>query len=390
MDTFSLLLEIHSDMKKKGIIDIKIQNELKVSKGLVSQYFSGKTKIPFFNFLKLVRYVYEEDSIVQSYILRFCEATTKPLNLCIAMEFASSQSNIELLTAVVNRGKTFGNRMVKEWAKHYDFLCERSKGTLKGEKLFKKISKSPVKATYDEMKILKSIILMYSFSDMQEFTSLIKTVPDLEDEQCIPEDQDEKVEKTVQDLKESYFKNAYDIRTKELQLVANLMDNNIAVVREIGEAVIQRESSKEFPRFLASIYEFLGISYMFEDTYKSQLLVQKGIEILKNEKTNRFDDKIAECQQTLDFIQIDYGVDLDKINPVDLGEKAHLAIKKGEIEKGIRILNKLKKDNGYWTPFQWYYMGLATGDEYYFRESTKCFEQHGNRFYIQIPMRFIK
>lgn len=134
------------------------------------------------------------------------------------------------------------------------------------------------------MKILKSIILMYSFSDMQEFTSLIKTVPDLEDEQCIPEDQDEKVEKTVQDLKESYFKNAYDIRTKELQLVANLMDNNIAVVREIGEAVIQRESSKEFPRFLASIYEFLGISYMFEDTYKSQLLVQKGIEILKNEK----------------------------------------------------------------------------------------------------------
>ncbi|MDA2113115.1 AimR family lysis-lysogeny pheromone receptor [Bacillus cereus] len=400
MDTLSLLIEIHSDMKKRGITDIQVKDELNVSKGLVSQYFSGATKISFINFVKLVRYMYEEESLVQKYMLRFCEATSKPLNLCIAMEFASSQSNIELLNAVVARGKSFRSKMVKEWSLHYEFLSERAQGDLVGKKLFTTLSKSTIKSTYAEMKVLKSIILMYSFSDMQEFTSLIKTVPYVENEQDVLENQNEEEvstqedqneeEPTVESLKEGYFKDAYDIRMKELQLVANLMDNNIEIVREIGQEVIQKEISKEFPRFLASIYEFLGISYMFEDIFISQVLIQKGIEILKNENTMRFNDKIEECQQTLDFIQINYEIDLDKINPADLGEKAHLAIKRGNIEEGIQILNDIKEDKGSWTAFQWYYMGLATGEEYYFRQSVLCFEQHGNKFYAQIPKRFIR
>ncbi|AQY42368.1 hypothetical protein B4918_31170 (plasmid) [Bacillus thuringiensis] len=389
MDTLSLLIEIHSDMKKKGITSNQVKDELNVSSGLVSQYFSGATKISFINFVKLVRYVYEEESLVQEYMLRFCKATSKPLNLCIAMEFASSQSNIELLNAVVTRGKSFSSKMVREWSLHYEFLSERAQGKLVGKELFKTLSKSTIKSTYAEMKVLKSIILMYSFSDMQEFTSLIKTVPYLENKQDVLEDQSEE-EPTVESLKEGYFKDACDIRMKELQLVANLMDNNIEIVREIGQGVIQKEISKEFPRFLASIYEFLGISYMFEDIFISQVLVQKAIEILKNENADRFNDKIEECQQTLDFIQINYEIDLDKINPADLGEKAHLAIKRGNIEEGIQILNDIKKDKGSWTGFQWYYMGLATGEEYYFLQSVLCFEQRGNKFYAQIPKRFIK
>ncbi|MGQ7108365.1 AimR family lysis-lysogeny pheromone receptor [Bacillus cereus group sp. Bce041] len=393
MNTLSLLSEIHADMKKKGINDIQISDKLQVTKGLVSQYFKGKTKISFMNFVKLVRHVYEDSALVQKYILRFCADTTKPLNLCIAMEFASANRNIELLTFLVQKGKTFNNKMVKEWASHYDFLCERSKGNLIGEKLFKKISKSSIKTTKDEMKVLKSIILMYSFSDMQEFTSLIKTVPEITVKEGIQNAQKEETENedvTVENLKESYFKDAYDIRMKELQLVANLMDNNITAARKIGESIIQNDISKEFPRFLASTYEFLGISYLFEDTYKSQILVQKAIEVLKTENTDIYNDKIAECQQTLDFIRIDCGVDLDKINPVDIGEKAHLAIKRGLVEEGIRILEEIKRENGTWTAFQWYYMGLATGEEYYFRQSTSCFEQHGNKFYVQLPNRFIR
>ncbi|AFU16876.1 Prophage helix-turn-helix protein (plasmid) [Bacillus thuringiensis MC28] len=396
VDTLSLLIEIHSDMKKKGIIDTQIKDELNVSKGLVSQYFRGATKISFLNFVKLVRYVYEEESLVQKYMLRSCKATSKPLNLCVAMEFASSQSNIELLNAVIARGKSSNSKMVREWSLHYEFLSERAQGNLVGEKLFKTLSNSTIKSSYAEMKVLKSIILMYSFSDMKEFTSLIKTVPCVENKQDVQEDQIEEVstqeehneeEPTVESLREGYFKDACDIRMKELQLVANLMDNNIEIVREIGKEVIQKELSKEFPRFLASIYEFLGISYMFEDIFISQVLVKKGIEILKNENTKRFNDKIEECQQTLDFIQINYEIDLDQINPADLGEKAHLAIKKGKIEEGIQMLKDIKEDKGSWTAFQWHYMGLATGEEYYFRQSILLFKQHGNEFYAQIPQR---
>ncbi|PEE20772.1 hypothetical protein CON95_27140 [Bacillus toyonensis] len=388
MNTLSLLSEIHEDMKKRGINDAKLSNKLGVTKGLISQYFSGSTKMSFMNFLELVRYVYEEDTLVRKYLRRFCENTSKPLNLCIAMEFASVQRDYELLVFLVNKGKISHNKTVREWAHVYDLICERSLGTLAGESLFKKISQSPIKTTSNEMKVLKSITLMYSFSDMKEYTSLIKTVPAVDLE--LVEDDNENADITVTDLKKGYIKDAYTIRVKELQLVANLMNNNILAARKIGESIINEYSSSKFPIFLASAYQYLGLSYMFEDTYKSQLLVQKGIDLLKTENTDRFKEKIAECKKTLDFIQIDCGNHLNEINPDDLGEKAHLAIKKGLVEEGIAILNHIKQKNGKWTAFQWYYMGLATGESYYFEQSALCFEQHGNRFYIQIPKRFIR
>lgn len=396
MNTLSLLSEIHEDMKKKGITDMQISDKLSVTKGLVSQYFSGTTKISFINFVKLARYVYEEDVVVQGYILRFCEATSKPLNLCIAMEYASSQRDIKLLSFLIAKGKPFHSKLVREWAKWYDLVNERSQGNITGEKLFKKISQGSIKTTSNEMKVFKSIVLMYSFSDMKEYTSLIKTVPVATEKKLYPviqkqiEESSEDSDVTVNDLKKGYIKDAYDIRMKELQLVANLMNNNIDTARKVGESIINAGVSENFPVFLASAYQYLGISYMFEDTYKSQMLVQKGIDLLKSENTERFCGKVAECQKTLDFIRIDCGVDLHKIKPVDLGEKAHLAIKKGLVEEGIRILNEIKREKGKWTAFQWYYMGLATGETYYFQKSVECFEQHGNEFYIQIPKRFIR
>ncbi|MGR5961008.1 AimR family lysis-lysogeny pheromone receptor [Bacillus cereus] len=66
---------------------------------------------------------------------------------------------------------------------------------------------------------------------------------------------------------------------------------------------------------------------------------------------------------TLNFLKIYHGIDLDDLYLTDPAEIAYLEIKRGNNEKAIEILNGLEMQNGKLSAFQLCYMGIAKGDK---------------------------
>ncbi|MCU5737670.1 AimR family lysis-lysogeny pheromone receptor [Bacillus mobilis] len=388
MNTLPLLQEINVDKKKKNITNEQLADLLEVSKGFISQVFSGTSRITFMDFVNMVRYIYQDEERERRLIFEFCTGTTKPLNLCVAMEFASVEREYDLLNFLVQKGLNHRNAMVKECATFYDYIYKRSKGKLKGNTLWSAIMNEKKRPSYVEMKSLHALIIMYSFIDAAEYNSLLKFAP-MDHIEVIEKEKEKEKEKKIND---EYMRRSYEIRVKELQVIAHLMNNDVNESRKIAVQAITHENSTDFPAFTASIYHYLGQSYLHEDVNKAIEWVEKAKELLELHKTDKFDRNIQTFNETLDFIKIEAEIDLHKIVPRSLGEMAHLSIKLNRKEEAAKILNqRLEEDKDTaGQPYYYYYLGLATGDRKFFEKSRVLFEQHGNRFYAELPNRYLK
>lgn len=383
MNTLPLLQEINVDKKKKKITNEQLADILNVSKGFISQIFSGTSRITFIDFIEMIRYIYQDEERERHLTFEFCAATSKPLNLCVAMEFASIQREYDLLNFLVQKGLNHHNAMVKECATFYDYLYRRTRGKLIGKELWSAILKEKKKPSFVEIKTLHSLTLMYSFVDMREYNSLLKISP--------VESHDEDKEKQRR-INNEYITRAYDIRIKELQIIAHLMNNNVPIIRKLALECISPELVKDFPAFTASIYHYLGQSFLHEDVNKAIEWVEKAIKLLESHKTEKFERNIKEFNKTLDFIKIEAEIDLHTIVPRSMAEMAHLYIRLGREQEAVKILNQRlaeSKDESSF-PYIYYYLGLATHNKEFLEKSIILFEQHGNRFYAELPKKFLK
>ncbi|MEK5046120.1 MULTISPECIES: AimR family lysis-lysogeny pheromone receptor [Bacillus] len=388
MNTLPLLQEINVDKKKKNITNEQLADLLEVSKGFISQVFSGTSRITFMDFVNMVRYIYQDEERERRLIFEFCTGTTKPLNLCVAMEFASVEREYDLLNFLVQKGLNHRNAMVKECATFYDYIYKRFKGKLKGNKLWSAIMNEKKKPSYMEMKSLHALIIMYSFIDAAEYNSLLKFSP-MDHVEVTEKKKEKDKEKKIND---EYMRRSYEIRIKELQVIAHLMNNDVNESRKIAMQAISVQNTNDFPAFTASIYHYLGQSFLHEDVKKAIEWVEKAKSLLESYKTDKFEGSIKSFNETLEFIKIEASIDLYNIVPRSLGELAHLYIKLDRKEEAIKILNqRLKEDkDAARLPYYYYYLGMATGEKKFFEESRVLFEQHGNRLCAELPNKYLK
>ncbi|PEF60203.1 hypothetical protein CON32_00005 [Bacillus cereus] len=369
----------------------QIADLLTVSKGFVSQIFSGTSRITFMDFVKMVRYIYQEEERERRLIFEFCTGTTKPLNLCVAMEFASVEREYDLLNFLVQKGLNHRNAMVKECATFYDYVYKRSKGKLKGNKLWSKIMDEKKKPSFIEMKSLQSLIIMYSFIDIREYNSLLKFAP-IEHEPEEEKEEEKEGKEKKREIGNDYIRRSYKIRIKELKVIAHLMNNEVNAAREIALKAISSDNINDFPTFTASIYHYLGQSFIHEDIIKAIEWVQKAKNLLESFKTDKFEKNIQEFNNTLDFIKIKAKIDLHKIVPRSIAERAHLSIQLNHQEEAIKILNQriAESDDVAARPYYYYYLGMATKNKTYLEKSIILFEQHGNKFYAELPKKYLR
>ncbi|KIP25083.1 hypothetical protein BG10_1647 [Bacillus thuringiensis serovar morrisoni] len=80
---------------------------------------------------------------------------------------------------------------------------------------------------------------------------------------------------------------------------------------------------------------------------------------------------------------------MDKIKIYHPAEESFLEIIRGNYANAIRILSDLEKKNGFLTPMQYCYLGIAKGDISLIEKSITLFECAGNRFYCQFPKKMV-
>ncbi|PDY49296.1 AimR family lysis-lysogeny pheromone receptor, partial [Bacillus cereus] len=100
----------------------------------------GKSQFNFWNMIKLLNILYVDNVLKKKEMIhKFCSVTKSKQNLRIAMEYANSTGDLELLKLIVDIEKTSSLAMNREWAYVYELVWMRSKGVVSGKNLLEKL-----------------------------------------------------------------------------------------------------------------------------------------------------------------------------------------------------------------------------------------------------------
>ncbi|PFP32585.1 transcriptional regulator [Bacillus anthracis] len=375
-----LLLKMKDDLFAAGITNKELATRLGINEKKVSYYLNGNTQFNFQCFSETLIQLYKNNpELRRSCLAEYCEKIKGNKNLKIGMEFVHTRGEFDLLETLINKANLSKNEVTKEWAKVYRILYKRSKEGLVGKALLTEVEKNRKTVKNIEMNLLLDIIYCYGLYDLSDYRFLYRYACDVK----------EKIESELPQ-KEKFLKQSFTIKINESIHATCLTLCKIKEAREYTHYLMDYLGEPgKYPIPQASALYVLGESYIFEDYNKSKIHLEQALYALGDTFNDKMKNKKRCILNTLNFLKVYHGKDLDNLHLTDPAEIAYLEIKRGNKEKAIEILNGLEKKNGKLSPFQLCYMGIAKGDKKLIENSLNEFEEVGNIFYAQLPKIYL-
>ncbi|PFE71503.1 hypothetical protein CN316_09980 [Bacillus cereus] len=366
------------DFQKRKQEDIA--KEIDIAPGTFSKNLTGKTQFGFWNFIKLLNILYVNDIAKKQQMLhKFCSVTTSKKNLRIAMEYANAIGDLKLLKQVVDQEKQSSLAMNREWSYVYELVWLRGIGAIQGTDLLDKLEtskKSKVIKT-NEMNALYDILTSYTMYDLQKYNAFLEYATVLKPK--------------VDEITDDFIRTIYGVRMKESLACAYLMRDNIEESRRLCQDILDLEDQEGgFSLLKTSALVYLAESYTFECYDTASNYIKKALEMVKSSYFERAKQREKHILNTYAFIKMVNLCDLDDIRAFHPAEESFLEILKGNKEKARYILYQLEKDQGFLTPMQYCYLGLATNNKRLVEKSIELFESAGNRFYSKFPKKILE
>lgn len=359
-----LIQTIFNELDKRNMPARGLAAAVDVDPGTISNLKNRpEIEVKFQNMLAIIQYLFpdREEELMEIYI----RAINKPENLRLALEYASFNRNLPLLEYLINREINSDNRVNQEWAKVYQLMLQNQKNTYSEDFL---LQLRATRVTTIEMDILLRIIecyYLYKNDDYRSFFTLSKTV-----------------EKSIQGIYNHYIKETFLVRISEILLNSHFRKGDIDQCRKYANIVIDSNANK-FKK--ANAYLTLSFTYLFEDYETTIKLLYRCKELLI--ESGNFDYLYDAVEnQGIAFTKCYWSKDLDSVQTDNKAEQAHLAIRRGNKDLAISILNNIEKHTG----FSKYYLGLATDNEQYLYESIAMFKEQGDFFFINLPLIELK
>ncbi|PEB54572.1 hypothetical protein COO03_04845 [Bacillus sp. AFS098217] len=365
------------DFQRKNQEDIaKI---IGISPGTLSKNLTGKSQFGFWNLIKLFKILYAGDINKQRKMLHtFCSVTTSKKNLRIAMEYANAKGDLSLLKLVVDQERNSSLAMNREWAYVYELVWLRSSGSIKNQELLAILEdrKGSKVIKTKEMKVLYGILTYYTMYDLEKYNSLFEYA-----EVLLPD---------VNAITDSFIRTSYLGRIKEGLAYAYLVQDDLEKSRNLCQEILELEGPEGcFHLLRASALVYLAESYTFECYDRASKYINKSLEQLEPCNFEREIQRKQSILNTYAFIKLVNKQELEGISIYHPAEEAFLEIIKGNYKNAINILNDLEKKNGYLTPMQYCYKGMAKNDITLIEKSIALFECAGNRFYSKFPKKIV-
>lgn len=356
-----------------------ISKELGISGGALSKNLSGKTQFNFWNMIKLLNILYDDDVLRKKEMLhKFCSVTKSKQNMRIAMEYANAIGDLELLKLIVDIEKTSSLAMNREWAYVYELVWMRSKGAVSGKGLLEKLEdrkRSRVIKT-QEMKVLYGILTFYTMYDLEKFNSLFEYAEVLQP----------KVEKIPND----FIRTAYSGRIKEGLSYAYLMQDNVEKSRELCHEIMNLKDDKNcFSLLRASALVYLAESYTFDSYERASWYINKSLEMLDVCHYERVIKRKESVINTFAFIKLVCNKGLEGIKIYNACEEAFYQVLIGHSEVAVKLLKEAERKDGKLSPMKKCILGYALKDIDLIKESIVDFECAGNRFYSKFPRKIL-
>lgn len=373
----SVLSKINDDLYAQKISNRQLSEMLEVSHTTTNAMLSNKREFDFVHFVRVLQMLYPNDVNLRRECLRGYINNISPKNIRLGMEFLNLYGELDLQGILVEKSVNSTNRVNKQLAEVYELLLRRSDESIEREDFHQQVEKKrkEKKITSNELRIVSDFALIYSFLDYKNYQMVLKYTKELRPH--------------IGEIKNKSLSHSFLIRTKEMEASTNHRTNNIEDARVLCKEIIN-DKENIYIGTTANAYCILAETYCFTDFKVAKMYLERGISLLRNPTNKKLVIRKAVLENTLDFLRLYWGKELDLVKPHHPAELAFLYIKSNRESEAIAILDKIKRENGSLSAMQEYYMGLATGNKKYFEISIEKFEKTGDFFYISLPKYALK
>ncbi|MGG5737777.1 AimR family lysis-lysogeny pheromone receptor [Bacillus cereus group sp. IBL03679] len=377
-----LLKKMHEDLKTNGFTNRKLATLFNVSHTTVNSYFSQSTKFDFMHYVETLRLYkpndvnFRRESLLKSF--NDLSPNNERLGLEVLNMYGEFELQKKLISKIRNNTETNKNaRLNKKMAELYQLLSLRNEGLLNKSEFFQAVDhfRKSRKISINELKIISDFALIYSHLDFNDHKMVLKYT-----KQLIP---------YIEEIKKGTSKTSFMLRAKEMLATSSHHANDLEQARKYCFEIVNDPLNK-YECMKALAYCILGETYIFEDYSIAKYYFEEGILMLDNPSNRKSIVRKKAIKNTLNFLKIHWGKDLENISPTDKAEEAFLYAVTGREMQALSLLDELERENGKLSPMQKYYKGLATGYKKYFEESIEEFERLGDFFYSRLPRERLK
>ncbi|KGX93059.1 hypothetical protein N781_13975 [Pontibacillus halophilus JSM 076056 = DSM 19796] len=286
-------------------------------------------------------------------------------NQRVGMEFLYMNGFHEEMQRLIEQNRNSENKVNQEWAEVYQIILHRKQQKkFKGELID---FSNGFKTEDPSLNCLLIFIKIYGYFELDQY----EVLNDLLDTSLTP---------LMLNVDDTLLRIYFQLRENEMLFLYHWKRNETKIARKYAKNIIDNVFNQEKKCYVLIV---LALTYTFDDYRKSDEYLQEAMDIADQYHLDFYDYTIRNL--VYPFI---YGVNgiTEGIETDDLVEKAHLMAVKGDKETALDILSKKNS----LTPFQEYYMGLATDDNHYFYNSYDRFVKEKDYFYAQLPLNELR
>lgn len=367
------LEKIKDDMYARQIGNRYFSEKFEVHHTTIGAMLANKRAFDFAYYVRILNDLYPNDADFMRYCIRKLIPRLTPKNTRLALDVLNLYGELEMNKNLMIKSYTSDDRINKKLTEWYYLLYLRSSNSISAKDFFAEVEdkRKSFKMTAVELRIVADICLIYAFLGLSNFRAVSEYTQSLLLE--------------IKGMKHNTLQQTYSLRVREMLSFVKLKNNDLEEAREECWGIIN-DPHNFFVATRAAAYCTIGESYIFTDYNKARQYMKLGIKELELPINKKQAIRKKEIQNTLNFLNILWEMDLESVGYLSPAEQAFLYAKTGRKSEAVTILEQLKVENGSLSAFQLYYMGLAIEDKRFFEQSVAAFKKSNDFFYIQLPI----
>ncbi|PFY57822.1 hypothetical protein COL52_21755 [Bacillus toyonensis] len=369
-----LMKKIKKDMEDKGIKIRPLAKKAGVDRSVIAEgIVTCKTaEMKLDTFMKIMDVVYEKLEERQGVIRSFIKISQNELNIRKALCYCQGTGDWGLITDLV--GIHWGNRVLNKYIRVYQLFNKRNQNVKKGQPLLDEMDQH-IFSNDAEIQVVLNILYALSMHDTFNIRAMYPYMG--------------KVEKNLMDVSDTFIHNWLAMYFDERMAYVNLFDDKPDLCRQKCNGILENDT------FILLIHATamccIGESYMFEDQLLSEKWISDSINYLDRHGLPRDSRKYRAFNTTLNYLYIEFGFNLDKINfeYIDTSELGYYIGLYEDKEKGLEMIYNLVKERGS-SPFTDYYIARINEDLEGLEKALMRFERVANYHYAKAVRRTIE
>lgn len=333
-------------------------NNATLTNSILSITHDGKLSLE--HVISMLSTQYDKQTVLEL-VRNLCLQSNKDEIMKKGMEFLYMNGFYKDLQFLIDKNNKSENKSNNQWAIIYQLMIDRKLNHITPQEIVHHSAKLHIDEP--ELLCLREFLINMSHYDMREFGRIGNFI--------------EKQQHLFETISDPFLISFFNIRMYEALFVYYWVRNELIMARKYAFRVLNLTQN---PRTKAAVNINLALTYTF-DTY------QQGIHHLNEARTiskeyGLLSNINAIKNQNIPFISA-YHKRVAGVTTNDKSEQAHIEIAKGNHKKAESILRNLPID----TPFQMYYMGLATNDKNLLYQSYNYFiEKRSDHFFSKLPI----